>query len=96
MPERTALPGNPKARECAGAAATAGYSLAQDGTGDESRVTAGAILVQKSAAANPEFETEPTKEGEVQGTREENKAHALEMPEFQWESILSENRPLQR
>ena len=52
--ERTALPGNPQARECAGAAAP-GYSLAQAGAGDEPSDTAGAILVQKSVAAHPEF-----------------------------------------
>ena len=57
MPERTALPGNPKARECAGAAA-AGYNLVQDGKGDDSSVKAGAILVQKCAAADPEFDLE--------------------------------------
>ena len=55
VPERTALPGNPQARECAGAAA-AGYSLAQDGAGDEISVPAGAILVQESGTADPESE----------------------------------------
>ena len=57
VPEHTALSGNPQARECAGAAA--GYSLAQVGAGDEFSVPAGAILVQKSAAADPEFEMVP-------------------------------------
>ena len=54
VPDRTSLPGNPQARECAGAAA--GYSLAQVGAEDEFSVSAGAILVQKGVAADPEPE----------------------------------------
>ena len=54
VPEGAALPRYPQAREYAGAAA--GYSLAQVGAGDEFSVPAGAVLVQKSATADPESE----------------------------------------